>query len=63
MTEGQKGEDKLTPEKNNEILSEITDPRERDEKTKLLEVFAQLGEGLDKAQKAVELGKNALMGK
>jgi len=63
MTEGQKGEDKLTPEKNNEILSEITDLRERDEKTKLLEVFAQLGEGLDKAQKAVELGKNALMGK
>ena len=63
MTEGQKGEDKLTPEKNNEILSEITDPRERDEKTKLLEVFPQLGEGLDKAQKAVELGKNALMGK
>ena len=63
MTEGQKGEDKLTPEKNNEILSEITDPRERDEKTKLLEVFAQLGEGLDEGQKAVELGKNALMGK
>ena len=63
MEKGQQTQEQSDKEKIDEVLSAITDPRERAEKEQLLKTFIQLGNGSNKAHKVVERRKAALADK